>query len=133
MSEKILKGYRCEVHLPDATVLVRKCATRPYEFARCRKTMLPGVITERWGWKLIGMSMTRTGAVNLIGSRAARPGDIDEIFPVIAIPIYKRQILKACGRCKLKGASVEDIPMHGYTERMCQHCYNVAIGNGEIS
>jgi hypothetical protein len=86
----MIKGYRCEVHLPDATVLVRKCATRPYAFARCRKTMLPGVITDRWGWKLIGMSATYTGAMNLVGSRAQRPGDIDEIFPVIAIPIYKR-------------------------------------------
>lgn len=90
MNDQVIKGFRCEVHLPDATVLVRKCATRPYEFARCRKTMLPGVITERWGWKLVGMSMTRTGAMNLISSGAARPGDIDEIFPVLAIPIYRK-------------------------------------------
>lgn len=85
MTDMKQAGYRCEVHMPDGTVLVRKHATTAYRFALCRKQMLPGVITERWGWKLLGMSATAHGANSLVKSRGPL-GCIDAVFPVIAIP-----------------------------------------------
>jgi len=129
--EKKLAGYRCEVHMPDGTVLVRKHATTPYEWALCRKQMLPGVITERWGWKLLGMSSTMLGAHRLVRSRGPE-GSIDEVFPVLAIPRYVTpRPHPICDRCNLPAARVEEVPMHGWTAKMCQHCAAVAYQTGE--
>jgi len=98
MNEMKQAGWRCEVHCPDGTVLVRKHATTAYEWALCRKQMLPGPVTERWGWKLLGMSATMLGAHRLVRSRGPA-GSIDEIFKVVAIPRMVRARKRNPGFC----------------------------------
>jgi hypothetical protein len=115
--------YRCTATSTDGIEFTRKRCTRRYTHA------LVGIRRATGDHELIGMSMSYDGARRLVGKR---PYDSMTVLDVVATEIKKAVRLQTCERCKLQAAKVEQIPMHGYTVKMCQHCFNVALGNGEI-